>query len=52
MFKDVDILTNNPHNDWGSRFELADQLRFVREFAEIAERDLFSRQIGDAGEKN
>ena len=36
----------------GIRCELADQLRFVREFAEIAERDLFSRQIGYAGEKN
>lgn len=36
----------------GIRFELADQLRFVREFAEIAEHDFFSRQIGYAGEKN
>ena len=34
------------------KFEFANQLHVVREFAEIAERDFFSRQIGFAGGKN
>ena len=33
-------------------FELADQLPAIREFAEIAEGEFFSRQMGYAGGKN
>jgi len=36
----------------GVRFELVEQLPALREFKEIAERELFSRQVGYSGREN